>query len=105
MKLKIGDKVKMTAEGYHFHHNVDKMIEGIQVPSRAGLDEKDVEERFCEMLAIQGIGTVIKFNSDGDPFISWEWKNAGMFFKKRCFYDIDDVRKLTLWEKLCALLN
>jgi hypothetical protein len=102
-KLKVGDKVKLTAEGYHFHHNVDKMLNSYRHPSE--WEEEAIENMLCEILAVQGIGIIMRFNEDGDPFVSWKWNNAGMFFKKRCYYDIDDVRKLNLWEKLCNLLS
>jgi hypothetical protein len=103
MKLKIGDKVKMSKDGFHFYQNIARMMEVYKHPAQ--WKNSSIEQMVCEILALQGTGKVIKFNSEGEPFISWTYKNAGMFYKHRFHYATESVRKLTLWEKLCSLFS
>lgn len=103
MNIKIGDKVKLTSLGYHFQHNIDLKLDCTEAGGE--FRRKDLEGGICEMLAVQGTGTVLKFNIEGSPFVKWEWRNAGMYFYYKFHYNIDDVRKLTLWEKLCSFFN
>jgi len=100
-KLQVGDKIKLTKLGFHFHHNVLRKLHSREVPD-FGYREKDMEEMFCEILALQGTGIVLKFNSSGDPLVKWTYRNAGMFFYNSFYYGKEEVRHLTLWEKICS---
>jgi hypothetical protein len=102
-KFKVGDKVRLTEEGFHFYHNPHHMVDSFLIGD--SINPKNARKLICELLAVQGIGTVTRFNSEGDPSVDWKFRNAGMFFKYSSIYDIDNVRKLTLLEKLCSFFN
>lgn len=104
-KLKIGDKVKMLPSGFHYFHDLDQRYDSFIIPGEQGIRADALEWMLCEVLAIQGTGVINSFNSEGDPFIKWTYKNAGMYFFHSFHYGKEDVRKLTLLEKLCSFFK
>lgn len=96
--LKIGDKVKMTPRGFKFYSNVDIAF---QMHSVGGLMEsKHFTSAICDQFAIHGVGTIKRFNSDGDPFIRWDFSINGTKYHYSHYFDKKDIRKLTFLEKL-----
>jgi hypothetical protein len=99
--MKIGDKVKMTKQGFQYYHNLEYRIDGFR---RCGkLEERDVPELVCSMLSIMGVGEVI--DKEEDCFkIRWKLSHSGVYFYSTHWYEIGDIRPLTLWEKICSTL-
>lgn len=103
MKLKIGDKVRMTDYGFRFYSDLDKSFE----MSTIGLmmNHKHFTQTVCELFAVHGVGVVKKLNDDGDPYIRWEYRLDGVKYHYENYYDIDSIRKLTLLDKLIFKLQ
>lgn len=101
--LKIGDKVKMTPRGFRFYSNVDTAFEMNCV---AGvMKEEHFTSAICGLFAIHGVGTIKRFDSDGDPFIRWDFSINGTKYHYSHYFDKKDIRKLTLLEKLKRILS
>jgi hypothetical protein len=98
MSLKIGDKVIMTKKGFHFYHNLDIQFDMHKVSGK--VSDKAFESAMSEILAVQGIGTVKRFNSSGDPYIRWENKMNGMYFFYEHYFEHDSIQKIGLLQKL-----
>jgi hypothetical protein len=98
--LKKGDLVVMTNQGFAYHGNLHKRFESHIVQGSPGLTYEQFESLACDLLAVQGVGEVLRFNSAGEPFIRFRNSIKGMYFHYSFYYGLDEVRKLTLWEKL-----
>lgn len=98
MSLKIGDKVIMNENGFHFYHNPSIQLDMGKVGG--GVSDDYFTETFVESLAILGVGTIKRFNDSGDPYIRWENKMNGMFFHREHFFDKESVTKIGLFLKL-----
>jgi len=99
--MKIGDKVKMTAEGFQYYHNLNERFDNFQL---AGvIQKKYCTSMLCETLAVLGTGVVVAKNEDNYK-VRWELKHAGMYFYAIHCYDPDHIRPLNFWEKLCSIL-
>ena len=96
--MKIGDKVIMTKKGFHFYHNLSIQFDMHNVAGK--VSDKDFVSAMSEILAVQGIGTIKRFNSEGDPYIRWESKMNGMYFFFEHYFDQDSVQKICLLQKL-----
>ena len=103
MNLKIGDKVKMTPRGFKFYSNLD--IQFVMVSVGSKVDKKHFTEAICEQFAIHGIGIVKKFNSEGEPYIRWDFSIDGLEYHYSSYFDKKDIRKLTFLEKLKRMLS
>jgi hypothetical protein len=102
MNLKIGDKVKMTPRGFKFYANLDTSFD---MGSVAGsMNSQQFTQAICEQFAIHGVGVVKKFNTEGEPYIRWEFSIDGMNYHYSHYFDKKDIRKLTLLEKLKRIL-
>lgn len=99
--MKIGDKVKMTSSGFHFYHNIPQRFDSFRIGD--SLKETHCHNMLCETLALLGTGEVVDTNDEYYK-VKFKYKNAGMYFYATAWYDVDDIRKLSLWEKLCSLL-
>jgi hypothetical protein len=98
MNLKIGDKVIMSKEGFHFHHNPDIQFD---MCALSGSVKKDVFISFhSEILSLLGIGTVKRFNSSGEPYIRWENKMNGMYFFYEHYFEHESIHKIGLFQRL-----
>ena len=99
--MKINDRVKMTDRGFHFYHNIDDMFDGSQL--RGNVDAKSFESVVCESLAILGTGKVVIVEPT-QVKVRWSFNNASMNFYYTMWYDLKDVRKLSLFERIKELL-
>ena len=97
MSLKIGDKVKMTKQGFRFYGNVDRCFEAFNC--RGFVDQKSYTQSIAEQFSIHGIGTVLRFNSEKDPYVRWEHSLDGIYYFYEFYYDRLDVRKLNKLEQ------
>jgi hypothetical protein len=70
MSFKIGDKVKMTKEGFLFYSNIDTAYD--MASTSVGLESSDFEKVICTLFSIHGVGTVKKINRYGDLYIRWK---------------------------------
>jgi len=103
MKLKIGDKVRMTKRGFKFYSNIDIAFD---MSSFNGvMDEKEFTSTVCGLFAIHGVGTIKKFNSFGDPLIKFEYSLDGIRYKYSHYFDIKDIKKLNILEKIILKLK
>ena len=99
MNLKIGDLVILNNEGFAFHGNPEVQFDTHTV-GKSGVVAEDVfKEAFVEVLALQGVGRVIKFNQD-EPFIKFEHRTKGMYFTYNHYFEPDSIDKLSLFQKL-----
>ena len=98
MSLKIGDKVKMTKRGFKFYGNVSKQFTMFYVGGK--MEYEHFESAMCESKAIHGIGTIKRFNTEGDPYVRWENSLDGIKYHYTHYFDKRDVAKLTLLDKL-----
>lgn len=98
MKLKIGDKVRMTPRGFKFYSNLDHAFSLSSI--RGSMSEKHFEECACGLFSIHGIGTVKKFNSSGDPYIEFKYKLDGVRYFSSHYYDLKDIEKLSFMDRL-----
>ena len=48
-QLSVGDKVKLSKLGYHFHHDISHMVDSYKIAD-LGIREKDAENMICEIL-------------------------------------------------------
>lgn len=103
MSLKIGDKVKMTPRGFKFYSNLD--IQFVMVSVGSKVDEKHFTEAICEQFAIHGIGVIKKFNTEGEPYIRWDFSIDGLEYHYSAYFGSKDVRKLNLLERLIEKLK
>jgi len=95
--LKIGDKVKMTKRGFKFYSNLDITY---RMYSAAGILERDSYiQSITQLFSIHGVGTVVKFNSEGDPYIRWSYSLDGVYYFHEAYYEGLDVRKLNKLEQ------
>jgi hypothetical protein len=99
--MKKGTLVKMTDRGFHFYHNIDDAFDGWQL--RGEVNASSFEQMLCESLAILGTGKVIIVESD-QVKVCWKFNNAGMYFHYTMWYDLRDVRKLSLLERIKEFL-
>jgi hypothetical protein len=93
--------VKMTKEGFAFHHNPDRMFDAHNV--QGVVKYKHYRESFCETLAIMGTGKVLLSKTEDKETIHkvrWKFKHAGMFFYYTMWYGERDIRPLTLVERI-----
>lgn len=98
MSLRVGDKVKMTKRGFQFYANVDIQFAMSSVGRK--MDYKHFTQAICEQFAIHGVGVVKKFNSQGEPYIRWEFSLNGMRYYYSHYFEEKNVQKLTLLDKL-----
>jgi hypothetical protein len=97
MQLKIGDKVKMTKKGFKFYSNIDITFD---TSSLAGIMEyKHFTQAVCELFAIHGVGTVVRFNDEGVPYIRWKYRLDGIKYHYQHYFQPEDVKKLSLLDK------
>ncbi len=99
--MKKGTLVKMTDRGFHFYHNIDDMFDGSQL--RGNVDAKSFESSMCESLAILGTGKVVIVEPT-QLKVRWSFSNASMNFYYTMWYDLKDVRKLSLLERIKEFL-
>jgi hypothetical protein len=98
MSLKIGDKVKMTNRGFKFYGNVNIQFDMFNVGGK--MEYKHFESALCKSKAIHGIGTIKRFNTEGDPYVRWENSLDGINYFYTHYFDKRDVAKLTLLDKI-----
>jgi len=97
MSFKIGDKVKMTKRGFKFYSNLDISY---SMYSKGGILKRDSYiKSITELFSIHGVGTVLKFNSEGDPYIRWEYSLDGIYYFYEAYYERLDIRKLNKLEQ------
>jgi hypothetical protein len=101
--LKIGDKVKMTPQGFKFYANLDIQFDMCSVGEK--MDERHFTQAVCEQFAIHGVGVVKKFNKEQNPYIRWDFAIDGMKYHYTHYFQNKDVRKLTLLEKIMIFLK
>jgi hypothetical protein len=103
MKLKIGDKVRMTPRGFKFYSNIDIAFD---MGSFAGvMNEEQFNSAVCELFSIHGIGTVKGFNSCGEPFVKFKYSLDGIKYHYSSYFELKDVRKLNILEKIILKLK
>jgi len=100
MNINIGDKVKISKHGLQFYANINKMIDCHTTPLRKEIRSDNVEELICELMAIHGVGTVKKMNSDGDLYIRWDYRLDGMKYYSEGVYEVESVSKMSILDKL-----
>lgn len=103
--MKKGTLVKMTKEGFAFHHNPDRVFDAYCL--RDVITYKHYSESFCETLAIMGTGKVLFSKTvEGETIhkVKWELKHNGMYFYYTMWYDLKDIRKLSLLERIKEFL-
>jgi hypothetical protein len=93
MSLKIGDKVRMTRKGFKFHSNLNISFEMHSVC--LSMEHKHFTSAVCELFAINGVGTVKKFNDEGEPYVRWDFKLGGIKYHYSHYYELASVRKLS----------
>lgn len=98
MKLKIGDKVKMTPKGFKFYSNIDIQFDMGSVARL--MERKHFTITACQLFAIHGIGVVKKFNDEGDPYIRWEFSFDGISYHYEHYFDLKDVKRLSFLDRL-----
>lgn len=98
MKLKIGDKVKMNKHGFRFYSNLNRTCEAFN--KGGSFDFDSFKHAACELFAIHGVGKVIKFNSEGEPFIKWAFRLDGVKYHCSAYYGKEDVDKLSFLDKI-----
>lgn len=98
MKLKIGDKVKITKSGFKFYSNIDISFEINSVC--LSMKRENFTSAVCQLFAIHGIGTVKKFNSSGDPYIRWEYRLDGIKYHYEDYYEVNNIKKLSLFDRI-----
>lgn len=101
--LKIGDKVKMTPRGFKYYANLDNAFDSHSVDGL--LSHKRFTSAVCEQFAIRGIGTVLYFSDLGFPKIRWENSDGIIKSHYTHYFDLEDIRKLTLLERLVEKLR
>jgi hypothetical protein len=97
MKLKVGDKVKMTPEGFRFYSNLNTAYHS--AAAKGNLSSEAFVKAVCELFAVRGTGVIIKFSTIGEPYIKWTFRDNGTFFHRSHFYEVSHVRKLTVLER------
>jgi hypothetical protein len=103
MKLKIGDKVKMTKRGFKFYGNTLILFELNLVGGK--MEYKHFESALCESKAIHGVGTIKRFNEEGEPYVLWENNLDGINYFYTHYFEIKDIRKLNFIDRLKAKLK
>lgn len=98
MNLKIGDKVRMTKKGFKFYSNIDIQFDMGSVGSL--MERRHFTMAACELFAIHGVGTIKKFNDEGLPYIKWEYRLDGIKYRYQHYFDLRDVKKLSILDKL-----
>ena len=101
--LKIGDKVIMTKEGFRFYSNLDCAFRGHSVASN--MNEKNFTSCVCELFAVHGVGTIVKFNSCGVPYIRWEHSLDGIKYHYSHYYENEDIKKMNILDKVKFFLK
>jgi hypothetical protein len=101
--LKIGDKVKMTPRGFKYHSNLDKAFDVHSVGKT--MEQKHFTRCVCELFAIHGVGTIRKFNFLGEPEIRWEYSLDGVKYHYIHYYELKDVKKLNILDKIKLFLK
>lgn len=96
--FKIGDKVKMTKEGFNFYSNVDIAFETHSVAK--SMNNRHFSKAVCELFAIHGIGTVKKILDDDVFYIRWDFKLDGVNYHYCHNFEAKDVKKLSFLDKL-----
>ena len=103
MSFKIGDKVKMTKKGFKFYSNLDISY---SMYSKGGILERDSYiQSITELFSIHGVGTVVRFNSEGELYIRWNYSLDGVFYFHHGYYETKDVKKLNFLDKLIFKLK
>ena len=103
VKLKIGDKVKMTPRGFRFYSNIDNCFDSHCVGG--SMDSKRFTCAVCELFAIHGVGTIQRFNNEGTPYVRFENSLDGINYFYTHYFDVGDVKKLTLLDKILLFLG
>jgi hypothetical protein len=67
--LKVGDKVKMTKEGFQFYANIEQSFRSHSVGM--SMDLSHFTQSTCELFAIHGVGTIRKLRESGILYIRW----------------------------------
>jgi hypothetical protein len=98
MKLKIGDKVKITKYGFKFHSNLDISFEMNSVC--LSMKREHFTSAVCELFAINGVGTVKKFNDEGEPYVRWDFKLGGIKYHYSHYYELASVKKLSFLDRI-----
>ena len=98
MNLKIGDKVRMTKKGFKFYSDIDIQFDMGSVGRK--MNAEHFTMAVCEQFAIHGVGTVKRFNDEGCPYIKWEYRLDGIKYRYQHYFQLDDVKKLSLLDKL-----
>lgn len=98
MNIKIGDKVRMTKKGFKFYSDIDIQFDMSSVGSL--MERRHFTMAACELFAIHGVGTVKRFNDEGLPYIKWEYRLDGIKYRYQHYFDLRDVKKLSLLDKL-----
>jgi hypothetical protein len=96
--LKKGDLVLMTNKGFAYYGNLDKRFHSHQIDGKLSFEH--FENLMCDFMAVQGVGEVRDFNTDGAPLIRWRNSVKGIYYFHSFYYEAKDVRKLTFFEKL-----
>jgi hypothetical protein len=98
MKLKIGDKVKLSKEGHSFNSDLSEAFVGNCFGE--GVNSENFKSAVCGLFAVHGVGVVKDFNDDEDPKIRWELHINGMFYYYTHFYGQEDLQRLSLLDRL-----
>ena len=99
MNLKIGDKVKMTKRGFKFYADVEKSFECHSVSG--SMEEDNFTQSVCELFAIHGVGTIINYIPEcGTLKIRWNYRIDGLNIFFTHYYDSEDIKKLSLFDKI-----
>jgi hypothetical protein len=98
MKLKIGDKVKMTKKGFKFYSNIDIAFDMGSVGGK--MDEDQFTSTVCELFAIHGVGVVKKFNHCGEAFVKWKFSLDGVNYHYSHYFEATNIKKLSVLENL-----
>lgn len=98
MNFKIGDKVKMTKEGFLFYSNIDTAYDMASTSMK--VESSNFERAICTLFSIHGIGTVKKINSCGDLYIRWNYRLDGVKYYSEHYYEQEEVSKLSFLDKI-----
>jgi hypothetical protein len=103
MNLKIGDKVKMIPRGFRYYSNIDTAFDTHCVGG--SMNSEHFTCAVCELFAIHGVGTVKRFNDEGTPYVRFENSLDGIGYFYTHYFDVKDVKKLSLLDKLIFKLK
>jgi len=97
MKLKIGDKVKLSKEGQDFNADLSEIFISNCIGGK--LSVRHFESAVCSLFAVHGVGVIKGFNDDEDPKVRWELHINGMFYYYTHFYGQEDLQRLSLLDR------